>query len=159
MKKLKTLCAVLGIASMMYAGTVFAEPQKPSLAKKQKFDVPEYSLEGAEEKTDYFVFENNGSLSWIDNPSKASGLPGISVKVYGVDRNKDGKIDLWYNKIIVSIFNSIDTSQKDSFKLVRLGLDDDFDGHPDRLLIDSHDEDLKVGADGIYDTEQYLDKK
>ncbi|MDP2908192.1 MAG: hypothetical protein Q8N77_00115 [Nanoarchaeota archaeon] len=151
MKKLKTLCAIVGAAAMLYTA--------PAFATEQKFNVPEYDLKGAEEITSYSVLTPFGLLP-IQDPKEAEGSPVVITKKYGVDRNKDGKSDLIYIEVNVPELEYTNPQtgkpvKEPAYTVKQLAIDEDFDGYVERLLIDQQDEKEKNGADGIYDLEQY----
>lgn len=107
MKKLKTLCAVVGAAAMLYGGVAFAA--------EQKFNVPEYSIENVTKETNEAII--------------GEGLK-IELEFYAVDRNGDGEVDL----IESQAYRIKDGKQIKGEKW--LYVDDDFDGYTDRILRD-----------------------
>lgn len=151
MKKLKTLCAIIGAAAIIGMSVpVFAQ---------QQFNVPDYNLKGAEEKVTYQAVTPFGVMP-IDNPSEAEGFPVVTIKMYGVDRNKDGKADLLYTEINIDDikFKMDDGSEmfvQKGYKAKQLAIDDDFDGYIERMLVDSYDKDGNLGSDGVYEEEQH----
>jgi hypothetical protein len=126
MKKVKTLCVVVGAAIICTT---------PALAKE--YEVPKYTLEGAEKKVSYGAWAPAlGGICPVEDPSKVpKNLPLVTIVKYGVDRNKDGKKDLIRKEI---------TCQGQ--KHVSIFIDDDYDGYVDRELSDS-------GGDGVYEAE------
>lgn len=124
MKKLKILCAIVGIASMMCA--------TPSFAANQKYEVPEYN------PNDVKKFSLESML-----------IDGRKIRTENgyVDRNKDGKTDLFLFKGYVDEIPEI----------VKLYVDDNFDGVADRELTDYKKADGTFGVDGIYDREEPSD--
>ena len=126
MKKVKTLCAA--IAAALICTT-------PALAKE--YEVPKYTLEGAEKKISYGAWAPAlGGICPVEDPSKVpKNLPLVTIVKYGVDRNKDGRKDLVRKEIICQ-----------GRKHVTIFIDDDYDGYVDRELSDS-------GGDGVYEAE------
>lgn len=109
MKKLKTLCAVVGAAAVFCSGAAFAA--------EQKFNVPEYDLKNAKK------------ISIM--------VPGTAclIEKYYVDRNEDGKTDLIEFRLYD--FRLCDSRRLEEAECLReLYIDDDFDGYMDRVLID-----------------------
>ena len=126
MKKVKTLCAVVGTAIICTT---------PAVAKE--YEVPTYTLEGAEKKISYGAWALGlGGICPVEDPSEVpKNLPLVTIVKYGVDRNKDGRKDLVRKEI---------TCQ--GRKHVSIFIDDDYDGYVDRELTDRED-------DGVYDAE------
>jgi len=146
MKKLKTLCAIVGAAAVLYSGAAFAA--------KQKYDVPNYDLKGAETKTEYSAITPFGVMP-IDDASQAQGFPVVTMNKYFIDRNKDGKSDIVQLDILVPAMEIEEGKTQPGYTVKQLYIDDDFNGYVDRMLTDQADETGKAGADGIYDEEQY----
>lgn len=146
MKKLKTLCAIVGAAAMLYGGAAFAA--------KQKYNVPNYDLKGAETKTEYSAITPFGVMP-LDDPSQAQGFPVVTMNKYFVDRNKDGKSDIVQLDILVPAMEIEQGKTQPAYTIKQVYIDDDFNGYVDRMLTDSQDEKSQPGADGIYDEEQY----
>jgi len=152
MKKLKKLSAIVAAAGILGFTA-------PGLAAEQKFNIPEYSLEGAEEKTTYQIITLYGNFE-VNDPAEAEGYPVVTMKRYGIDRNKDGKTDMVYIEMIIPDMESANpfTGEKikeDGYTAKQLYIDDNFDGYIERALIDQVDADGKKGADGIYEQEQH----
>jgi hypothetical protein len=126
MKKVKTLCAVVGTALICTTLTLATE-----------YEVPKFTLEGAEKKTSYGLWALGlGGICPVEDPSKVpKNLPLVTIVKYGVDRNKDGKKDLVRKEITCR-----------GQKHVSVFIDDDYDGYVDRELTDRED-------DGVYDAE------
>lgn len=124
MKKLKktALCVFVATAALY---TI------PALAAEQKFKVPEYELKDVVKR-----ITNSSSL----------------VDLYLIDRNKDGKLDLYEKNFYY------ETEKGKQLDAKYLFIDDDFDGFMDRILHDAIKEDGSRGADGIYDEEKDLSK-
>lgn len=100
----------------------------------------------------------------INNPSESEGLPVVTTKMYGVDRNKDGNKDLVYIEVDVQDLKFKVPNEKGveeemllqkGYKIRQLVVDDDFDGYVERMLTDNLDKDGNQGADGEFDEEQY----
>lgn len=123
MKKLKTLCAVIGATAMLSGATFAAE---------QKFNVPEYTTENVTKETNEEII--------------GEGLK-IKLEFYAVDRNGDGEVDL----IESQEYRIKDGKQIKGEKW--LYVDDDFDGYTDRILRDFVKAKDILGSDGIYDAE------
>lgn len=124
MKKLKTLCAVVGAAAMLYGGLTFAA--------EQKFNIPEYTTENVTKETNEEVV--------------GEGLK-IKTEFYAIDRDGDGETDL----IECQEYRFQNGKQIKHEKW--LYVDDDFDGYADRILRDFVKARDILGSDGIYDTE------
>ncbi|MBM3199549.1 hypothetical protein FJZ53_01340 [Candidatus Woesearchaeota archaeon] len=146
MKKLKTLCAIVGTAAALYSGAAFAATQK--------YKVPNYSLDGAEKKVEYAAITLFGVMA-IEDPSQAHGLPVLTVNKYFVDTNKDKKADIVQIDILVPDMDAGNGQVQKGYTVKQLYVDDDFNGSVDRMLTDSQDEKGQPGADGVYDEEQY----
>jgi len=146
MKKLKTLCAIVGAAAMLYSGAAFAA--------KQKYNIPNYDLKGAETKTEYAAITPFGVMT-IEDASQAQGFPVLTLKKYFVDRNKDKKADLVQLDILVPQMDLGEGNIQQGYTVKQLYIDDDFNGYIDRMLTDQQDENGNPGADGIYDEEQH----
>lgn len=145
MKKLKTLCAIVGAAAMLYSGAAFAA--------KQKFNVPDYSTKGIEGKVSYSAITPFGLMP-INDPKEAGELPVLTITKYLVDRNKDGKPDLIEMDLKVPEMENEGVKQP-SYVVKQVYIDEDFNGYVERMLTDQQDEQGKPGADGIFDEEQY----
>ena len=126
MKGLGTLCAVVGAAIICTTVTLATE-----------YEVPPYTLEGAEKKITYGAWALGlGGICPVEDPSQVpENIPLVTIVKYGVDRNKDGRKDLVRKET---------TCQGQ--KHVRIFIDDDYDGYVDREVTDRE-------ADGIYDAE------
>lgn len=146
MKKLKTLCAIVGAAAMLYSGAAFAA--------KQKYDVPNYDLKGAETKTEYAAITPFGVMP-LNNPSESQGFPVVTMNKYFVDRNNDKKADLVQLDLLVPEMEIGEGKTQQGYTVKQLYIDDDFNGYIDRMLTDQTDETGKAGADGIYEAEQH----
>ncbi len=146
MKKLKTLCAIVGAAAMFYTAT-------PTFAAEQKFNVPEYSKEGVEAKVMYAAVTPFGLMP-INDPKEAGEFPVLTTTKYLVDRNKDGKPDLIHMELNVPEMES-ESGKQPSYVVKQVYIDEDFNGYVERMLTDQQDEQGKPGADGIFDEEQY----
>ena len=107
MKKLKTLCAVVGAAAILCGWVTFAA--------EQKYEVPEYDLKDAV-KTKKEIPLSSGSK--------------LIYEVYTLDRNKDGKMDLIEKRFFYYKKGKLVEHMK------FLYLDDDFDTYADRELKD-----------------------
>ncbi len=146
MKKLKTLCAIVGAAAMLYTAS-------PVFAAEQQFKVPDYNLKGAKEKISYGAVTPFGLLP-VDSPKDAGEFPVVTFKKYFVDRNKDGKNDLVHMEISVPEME-YEGGKQPGYVVKQLYVDDDFNGYVERMLTDQQDKNGKPGADGIYDQEQH----
>jgi hypothetical protein len=145
MKKLKTLCAIVGAAAMLYSGAAFAA--------KQKFNVPDYSTKGIEGKISYNAITPFGLMP-INDPKDAGELPVLTITKYLIDRNKDGKPDLIHMELNVPEMEN-EAGKQPSYVVKQVYIDEDFNGYVERMLTDQQDEQGKPGADGIFDEEQY----
>jgi len=156
----KAKCLILALVwAFIFVPCVFAQ-------KVQKFNVPEYSLEGSfiqvkprspfvgpsEKLFNYYVWENN-NWKLIDQPSADQKRPVTTKEVYRIDRNKDGKMDLLVIRDIVPERIDKDGKKLEAFELITLVVDDDFDGVPDRMLTDGYDSKNQRKPDGIFDKE------
>jgi hypothetical protein len=126
MKRLRTLCAVVGAAILCTTVTLATE-----------YEVPPYTLEGAEKKITYGARALGlGGICPVKDPSQVpDNIPLVTIVKYGIDRNKDGRKDLVRKET---------TCQGQ--KHVRIFIDDDYDGYVDREVTDRQ-------GDGIYDAE------
>lgn len=112
MKKLKTLCAVIGAAILAM----------PALASKNS--IPQYNLEEAEKKVEYGAWALGG-ICPIEDPSKLpNSVPLVTITKYGFDRNQDRKIDLVHKE-----------TECEGSMYVEVYIDDDFDGDADRRFL------------------------
>ncbi len=145
MKKLKTLCAIVGVAAMLYSGAAFAA--------KQKFNVPDYSTKGIEGKISYNAITPFG-LFPINDPKEAGEFPVLTITKYLVDRNKDGKSDLVHMEINVPEI-PYEGGKQPGYVVKQLYIDDDFNGYVERMLTDQQDEQGNPGADGIFEEEAH----
>jgi len=124
MKKLKSLCAIVGVSTILCSGAAFAA--------EQKFDIPKYSTKDIPKETVEEILKSGGK---------------ISTEFYLIDRNKDGETDL----IECQEYEFKDGKQLKHEKW--LIVDDDYDGYVDRMLGDFLKADGTEGVDGIYDEE------
>lgn len=147
MKKLKTLCAIVGAAAMLYAAN-------PVFAAEQKFNVPDYNLEGITASVSYSAITPFGLMP-INDPNEAGEFPVLTITKHLVDRNKDGKNDLVQVEMNVPEIKYDENNKQPGYVVKQLFIDDDFNGYVERMLTDQQDEQGKPGADGIFDDEQY----
>lgn len=121
---------------------------------QQKFNVPTYSLEGAKKFVRYGEW-NDKEKKWERVESPSGNKPTSEKHLYNIDRNGDGKMDLVYIENHVPEISSTSPlgDPTPACKQVVLSIDDDFDGIPDRLLIDGCRRNLGT-ADGIFDVEE-----
>jgi len=162
-KKLKSLCAVVGAAAILSTPALAKETKydadvdtTPKL--EQKFEVPEFSLEGAKVKKKYQLMTSFGPYE-IEDPSEFPDSPIMELTLYGVDRNQDGEKDLVYMEVKVPKKEQLDpftgeTKIQEGYTISQLVIDEDYNGYVERILTDAYDAEGNLGMDGIYDEEQ-----
>ncbi len=134
-------------------------PQRDSLGTSDKIEVPTYSLDGAEKSRFYGIsIQGSSTATTIEPPIDSimsegtyreyyGSFPYLELTNYSIDRNKDGKVDLMHQEIIIP---AKFTEGQKSEKAVALLIDDSGDGYLDRIIYDLDD---KAEPDGIFNYE------
>lgn len=153
MKKLKSLSAIIAAAGILsFTSPAFAQVEQP----------PKYDKTTAiKHKVMYAVLTPFGTFP-INGPEEAEGSMYVKYEMYGIDMNKDGKLDLVHIDIMTSSITYQDELGKEVTEPERnytqVVVDTDFDGYIEKQYSDIKKADGTDGADGIFDQVQEASK-
>lgn len=153
MKKLKSLSAIIAAAGIIgFSAPAFAQVEQP----------PKYDKTTAiKHKVMYVVVTPFGNFP-INSPEEAEGNMYVKYELFGIDRNKDGKIDLAHIDITTSSVTYQDLSGKEVTEpeknYTQVVVDTDFDNYIEKQYSDFKKADGTDGADGIFDQVQEANK-
>ena len=184
MKKLKSLCAIVG-AAMIYAA--------PSFAQDKKINVPEHDPAAALKKIEIYGELTPMGPEEVAKDDLKEGKKYNKQTFYLFDRDKDGKVDLlrlemsqpelkikdvegyleqmkqvygedlkqFYGEDYINFLSN--TVIQQATKQVYLAIDEEhnggYDGFVERMAMDLHNEKGEPFADGIFDQEKYVSPK
>lgn len=137
---------------------LFTFPASATEKDKELYKMPEFSLEGVKpSQLRYSALTKDYITGWkpISDPSEAKGRPVLKVEDYFFDRNKDGKTDLFIQKMFIPAWKSktpggLELMEKKGIAII-VQVDDNFDDIPDRILVDSKDKKGNNFPDGTAD--------
>lgn len=181
MKKLKTLCAIVGAAMLLAT---------PALAQ-QKINVPNHDINAASEKLEFYFEMTTKGPQQVEKKDIKEGKKYNKQTYYLFDRDKDGNTDLIrleisqpelknkdvdgyldmlkqvygeerlkqrYGEDYINILSEMAFQQK--VEHVYLAIDEEFrggyDGFAERIIHDVYNDKGEPVADGTFDQEAYV---